>query len=298
MADLDLNALLSLPIGQWNEWLNKEEVYQKVRNAVGRRILYENQTHDKNDIEYTCDSQTLEKILAHIETVWTKYGETDPHWSVVSTSAFRADVIDQNIKAFHTSGENEARNLKRLLERTNIDPSSLQTALEYGCGVGRVTRWLADIFPTVLGADISNNHLNLAKAYFDTENVDNITTFPISSLQDIGKLPTYDFLYSKIVFQHNPPPVMYLLLDTLCGKLNSGGVGVFQIPTYCINYSFSISDYIDSMTDIDRMEMHVLPQPVIFDILDNHNCHCREVSRDHLVTTMDFVSSTFVFIKD
>ncbi|GAB4375939.1 MAG: hypothetical protein Kow00121_22280 [Elainellaceae cyanobacterium] len=293
-----LYALQSLSNTELSQLLDSEEFYKKVRNTIGRKILYENQIHDKNVVEYNCSSQLLKKILSHIESVWTEYGATEPHWSVVSTSTFRSDVIDQNIEAFYLSGKNEAINLRRLLKRTNIDTSSFQSTLEYGCGVGRVTRWLADIFPQVYGADISSNHLSLAETYFHQENVGNITTFSINSLEDIKQLPNYDFLYSKIVFQHNPPPVMYLLLDTLCEKINSGGAGVFQIPTYCLNYSFSVSDYIESMEEIDRMEMHVLPQPVVFDILKNHNCHCREVSRDHLVATMDFVSSTFVFVKD
>jgi 2-polyprenyl-3-methyl-5-hydroxy-6-metoxy-1,4-benzoquinol methylase len=282
---------------QINALINSDDFYKKARNTIGRKILFENQHHEKNIVEYECAPQILDKILAHIESVWTVYGATEPHWSVVSTSAFRADVIDQNIQAFHDSGRNEVENLKRLLNRTSIDPSTFQVALEYGCGVGRVTRWLANVFPVVYGVDISTNHLSLAKSYFQQEGVNNIKTILIQSLQNIDALPRYDFLYSKIVLQHNPPPVIYLILNKLCEKLNPGGSGVLQIPTYCLNYTFKASDYVESMEQINRMEMHVLPQPVIFDVLARHHCHCREVSRDHLVTTMDYVSTTFVFTK-
>ncbi len=282
---------------QLNMLLGSDDFYKKTRNAIGRKILFENQLHEKNNVEYQCDPQVLEKILTHIESVWTEYGATEPHWSVVSTSAFRSDVIEQNIQAFHDSGRNEVENLKRLLNRTGLDPTAAQVALEYGCGVGRVTRWLANLFPRVYGIDISTNHLNLASAYFEQEDVTNVKTLLIQSLQSINELPRYDFLYSKIVLQHNPPPVIYLILNTLCEKLNPGGTGVLQIPTYCLNYAFKASDYVESMGQINRMEMHVLPQPVIFDVLARHQCQCREVSRDHLVTTMDFVSTTFVFTK-
>lgn len=295
MADFNVSELLSS--SNLEAILNSEEFYKKARNIVGRKILYENQLHDKNDIEYECSSEEFDKILKHIETIWTEYGATEPHWSVVSTSAFRAKVIDQNMKAFHDSGRNEAINLRRLLNRTNIDPNPLGVALEYGCGVGRVTRWLADLFPKVYGVDISVNHLKLAQAYFEQESVTNIETIPITSAQVIDDLPNYDFLYSKIVLQHNPPPVIYLILNRLCEKLNPGGAGVLQIPTYRQNYAFKASDYIASMNEISSMEMHALPQPVIFDVLARHGCQCREASRDHLVTQMDFVSTTFVFVK-
>ncbi len=296
MTDINVSELLS--DAQLNDLLNFEEFYKKARNIIGRKILYENQLHDKNDIEYECNADDLDKILKHIEAVWTDYGATEPHWSVVSISAFRADAIEQNLKAFHDSGHNEVQNLKRLLKRTNIDPTQFQVALEYGCGVGRVTRWLANLFPKVYGTDISANHLNHAQAYFDQESVDNIELLLISSIGTLDKLPNYDFLYSKIVLQHNPPPVIYLIMNQLCKKLNPGGSGVLQVPTFRQHYSFKASEYIETMNQIDRMEMHALPQPVIFDVLNRHGCHCREVSRDHLVTTMDFVSTTFVFTKD
>lgn len=295
MVDLNASEILSHP--NLETLLNSDEFYKKARNIVGRKILYENQLHDKNDVEYECSPEEFSKILKHIESVWTEYGVTEPHWSVVSTSAFKAKVIDQNLKAFHGSGRNEFINLKRLLDRTHIDPASLKVALEYGCGVGRVTRWLAELFPKVYGVDISVNHLKLAQSYFDQESVANIETIPITSAQAIDDLPNYDFLYSKIVLQHNPPPVIYLILNRLCEKLNSGGAGVLQIPTYRQNYAFKASDYIASMNEINSMEMHALPQPVIFDVLARHGCQCREASRDHLVATMDFVSTTFVFVK-
>lgn len=106
------------------------------------------------------------------------------------------------------SGKVEAGNLKRLLNRIHMKPVK-GIVLEYSCGVGRVTRWLSDMFPAVIGVAISENHRALANKYFREEGLTNVGTIKISNVQDIENLPDFDFLYSKIVLRHNPPPVMY-----------------------------------------------------------------------------------------
>lgn len=293
-----INTILDLPAETLEELFSSDALYKKVRNVVGRKILYEIQTHEKNLIEHECDKEALENILGHVEKVWTEYGAKEPHWSVVTAPVFRSEVIEQNLARFYESGRIEVESLKRLLARSNVSTESLRVALEYGCGVGRVTRWLADLFSTVYGVDISRTHLAHASKYFKQQGVPNIENILISSIRDLATIPQFDFLYSKIVLQHNPPPVICAILDTLCQKLNKGGIGVVQLPTYCKGYSFRIEDYMKSIEAVNRMEMHVLPQPIVFDILARHGCQPREVSRDHLVTTMDFISTTFVFLKE
>jgi trans-aconitate methyltransferase len=283
----------------WSEVdaLAKTDVfYQRYRNDLGKKMLLEAQLHDPIEVDFEANDEQLQIILEHIQEVWTRLGEEDPHWSVASAPIYRAEKIKETIGQFNNSGKVEADNLKRLLKRIGMEPVK-GVALEYGCGVGRVTRWLSDIFPTVIGVDISATHLTLADEYFKKEALRNVSTIKIASLDDVQQLPLFDFLYSKIVLQHNPPPVIYRIMDLLCQKLNSGGQGVVQIPTYCIDYRFNIDEYISSFEKFDGMEMHVLPQYAIFDVFQKHGCRVKEVFRDHMITRMDFVSSTIVFEK-
>lgn len=274
-----------------------KEFYQHFRNEIGKRILYEFQLHDPIVVEHQVNDATLEKLLEHIQGVWTRLGAEQPHWSVVSTSDFKPEQIGTTIGRFHESGKVEAANLARLLARVGVNIPHSITALEYGCGVGRVTRWLANMFQRVIGVDISVNHLAEARKYLEAEKVSNVDFIQISRLKEIDELPSYDFLYSKIVLQHNPPPIIARVFDVLCSRLRAGGVGVVQIPTYKVGYSFKASEYLSKMHQSTGMEMHVLPQPAVFAILDAHECVPLEVSRDHLVTTVDFVSTTFAFKK-
>ena len=278
----------------FKELAKTSEFYKQVRNDIGKKLLYETQLHDPIVVEDKVDDAVLEKILEHVHRVWTRLGAEEPHWSVVSTSDFKPARIQDTIGRFHETGKAEAANLVRQLARVGLNVPRPAVALEYGCGVGRVTRWLATLFDRVIGVDISLNHLSEARKYLAAEQVANTEFTHISRLHQINELPDFDFLYSKIVLQHNPPPVIAHVLDVLCSKMRPGGIGVVQIPTYATRYSFRAVDYLQKMHQITGMEMHVLPQPTIFNILDAHGCLPVEVSRDHL-TTVDYISTTFVF---
>jgi trans-aconitate methyltransferase len=72
-------------------------------------------------------------------------------------------------------------------------------ALDYGCGVGRLTRPLSERFQQVIGVDISSAMLEEARRNLaDRPNV----SYELASSQSNRPV---DFVLSKIVFQHIPP---------------------------------------------------------------------------------------------
>ncbi|MEQ1671561.1 MAG: class I SAM-dependent methyltransferase [Hyphomicrobium sp.] len=294
---MDNKPAIDLTSDEFAELVRSQPFYDRFKNDIGRRVLFETQLHDPIVVKHEASPQTLEQILSHIQRVWTKLGSEEPHWSVVSTSDFKANKIQNSVTQFNDTGRAEARNAARMLARIGLQIPKNAVALEYGCGVGRVTRWLAESCEKVIGVDVSTSHLRLAQEYMTGESVGNVSFVHVTHFSDIERLPTYDFLYSKIVLQHNPPPVIAKLLDYLLSKLTVGGIGIVQIPTYAKGYTFDPDEYVKKMDHIINMEMHILPQPVIFELLSKHNCIPREVIRDHLVTTMDFVSTTFAFQK-
>ena len=77
------------------------------------------------------------------------------------------------------------------------------TVLEIGCGAGRVTRALAQVFGQVYGIDISGEMVRQAKAAL--ADVRNVHLFQNNGqdLSVLGKV-RFDFAFSSIVFQHIP----------------------------------------------------------------------------------------------
>jgi trans-aconitate methyltransferase len=277
--------------------LTSQDLYKTYRNSLGKMLLHEAQMYEPIQVEATSSDADAESMLAHIESVWGALGASDPHWSVVTAPQFKSEAIEQNLSEFFETGEREAAALDRILARNGIALEGSSSALEYGCGVGRMTTQLALRFREVIGVDISAEHLALAKGYASQRGLSNVSFRKIASLSEVKTLPKVDLVYSKIVLQHNPPPIMRLILSSMFGLLAPAGVMVVQIPTYCLNYKFVVKDYLQTMNGTRKMEMHILPQQEIFRLALEHDCTPLEVIRDHLVATMDFVSNTFVFRK-
>ena len=81
--------------------------------------------------------------------------------------------------------------------------------------------------------------------------------------------------------------------------MNSGGIAFFQVPTYRIEYSFSLEDYLKDQTKRHEIEMHVLPQAKIFDIIRQEGGRIIEVLEDDS-TGLSYkeVSNTFLLQKE
>jgi SAM-dependent methyltransferase len=169
------------------------------------------------------------------------------------------------------------------------------TVIEYGCGVGRVTVPLAAIAKEVVGYDISEPHLQLARQRALALGRTNIR------MVALGELPAAfepcDVFYSKIVLQHNPPPLIGYLLRTLIRSLRRGGVGIFQVPTYYAGYRFDLHSALQSPQHSD-MEMHCYPQADLFSLFADEGARLVHAREDDTPGRRDiFVSQVFVLMK-
>jgi hypothetical protein len=107
----------------------------------------------------------------------------------------------------------------------------------------------------------------------------------------------FDLWFSRIVLQHNSPPIIALILQRALALLSPGGVAVFQVPTYARGYGFSLDRYLARLHDDSAIEMHVLPQPVVFAIAEAAGCVAVEVLEDGSIGVANWYSNTFVFRK-
>ncbi len=152
---------------------------------------------------------------------------------------------------------------------------------------------LAKRFARVHAYDISVGNMEHAKQRARELGIDNIIFHECSDV--IETLQPCDVFYSRIVFQHNPPPVMTRLIQKMLASLNPGGVAIFQVPTYRIGYRFKIDEWLKADHALD-MQMHCLPQSRIFEIFAQEGGTLLEVREDGS-TGPDFLSNTFVVRK-
>lgn len=227
-------------------------------------------------VDLDVGADNLARMLRRIEGEWEAVGASEPHWSVIARDDFRQENIGANERAFHDSGRFDLEVMERAAARSGVDLGSLETCLELGCGVGRVTLWLAQRFKRVIACDISEPHLALAREAARREGRKNIDFRALKTMADLAALPPIDAMFSVIVLQHNPPPVIAFILQTLLSKLKPSGIAFFQVPTYADGYRFSAVEYLKGEAP-EHWEMHIIPQPALFNLVSDANCDLLEV---------------------
>jgi trans-aconitate methyltransferase len=238
----------------------------------------------------------LQKLFAHIQATWQWLGETEPHWSVLTSSEFKQDQLAASHDAFYASGQHCLKLLEAALARCGVDWQRLARGIEYGCGVGRVTQWLSGRLRTVHAFDISSAHLRIAREHLSSRGCTNVEYHHVRKLDDLSALPKVDLVYSCIVLQHNPPPVIEAMLERLLGALDPGGVGYFQLPSYMQRYDFELSKYLAHASTVREVEMHALPQRRVFQLARDAGCDVLEVLDDDTWTGMGHHNLSNVFV--
>jgi SAM-dependent methyltransferase len=247
----------------------------------------------KLDIDTDAPDDQLSFMIAKIKEAWSHLGKTRPFFSVLTNPKFLPDEFERNAKEYWDSGEREAGRVQRMLERHGFDLAN-KTCVEYGCGTGRVTMGLAKRCAHVHAYDISLGNMKHGKQRAKEIGIGNITFHEISDI--VGMLEPCDFFYSRIVFQHNPPPVITRLVEKALGSLNSEGIAIFQVPTYLFGYRFEIDEWIKADHALD-MQMHCLPQRRIFEIIAQGGCVPLEIMEDGSTGSTKFRSNTFIIRK-
>lgn len=231
-------------------------------------------------IDGPCDDRQVALLFEHIQNTWQTWGTTEPHWSVLSAEQYKKNNIAGSEAAFYASGEHACEFFLKALARNNIDLTRLNSCLELGCGLGRVSIWLAKHFDKVHACDISLAHLNGAREYVEKRGPRNVEFLHLASPNSFSGLPRVDGIFSIIVLQHNPPPLMEFMLGHLFAALNAGGVAYIQIPTYRRDYAFSVERYLRDRSQGNDLEMHALPQSRVFDIAQRAGMSVVEVWED------------------
>lgn len=165
--------------------------------------------------------------IEKLRNTWETLGRGDPLWAILSTPETRGNRWDA--AAFFQTGEDE---VTRLFDRLKGMDISIQRgrALDFGCGVGRVTQALAPYFDKVDGVDIAPSMIRLANQY--NHHGDRCqyheNTSPDLELFDPN---IFDFVYSRIVLMHVPPRLTKRYIAEFSRILRPGGVAVIHVPS-------------------------------------------------------------------
>jgi ubiquinone/menaquinone biosynthesis C-methylase UbiE len=168
----------------------------------------------------------LERLSRVQRRDWDDLAELNPFDSILA----RFDAAGSWTEAeFFLEGEKE---ISRVLQRCAAKGIALRycRALDFGCGMGRLTRALASRFELCIGADVSPAMLVRAKRL--NADIPNIRFMQTGATLDHVVDASIDFIYTARVLQHIPSRAAILqYLREFLRILNSDGVLVAQIPT-------------------------------------------------------------------
>jgi SAM-dependent methyltransferase len=245
------------------------------------------------DVDTSMDDEMLRTVVAKTAAYWSKIGIEAPHWSILSTDKFVPSQIEANRIEFYASGALDCGLIRDLLNRAGRSRDEFPCALEFGCGVGRATAHLASAFVKVIAVDISPAHLNLAREHVGSTGARNVE-FVQATPENVMPGNGYDLWYSRLVLQHNPPPVTLSILQKAFSGLSPRGVAIVHVRTWGEGYRFKVSAYLKDGLSRD-MEMHATPQRAVLALADQ--CGCRLVEMHEEPGHMDNVTDIFVFEK-
>jgi SAM-dependent methyltransferase len=145
------------------------------------------------------------------EDDWEELARREPHFAVLTNEEFLANrLTPEAIERFYKTGEDDVARLFEL-----VGPIQPDVAIDFGCGVGRLTQALAKRAAHVFGVDASPTMLALAPKQLNVTYSDRL---PASA----------DFICSLIVFQHIPVDRGEELFRDLLRRLQPGGVAAIH----------------------------------------------------------------------
>jgi SAM-dependent methyltransferase len=250
-----------------------------------------------NEIEVNADSENLEALFAVLARQWDSLGKQKPHYSVLSSDEYLPARLNlETLDRFYSTGSGEVSLLDRLIRKNGVEYPENVVCMELGCGVGRVTVHLAQRFPVVQAIDVSIGNLVECKAELARRNISNVKLFHLTHPGALTNIPRFNVFFSRIVLQHNPPPVQLFIIKTVLDGLDDGGLALFQTVTSGIGYKYSIAAHLAAHPETD-FEMHALPMRHILNEIRSARCVLVDVIRD-LAAGFNVASYTFLIKKE
>lgn len=165
--------------------------------------------------------------LKELQNNWNIFGKQDPLWAIATWPEKKGNKWQ--LQEFFELGEKEIEGVLNDLKMRGVTIHRGR-ALDFGCGVGRLTQALASYFDEVIGVDIAPSMVKLASQYnrhgsrckYYLNEVDDLRVFPGNS---------FDFIYANIVLQHMIPLYSKSYIREFLRVLRPGGILVFQLPS-------------------------------------------------------------------
>ena len=171
----------------------------------------------------------MKPSITNTDAVWEWFGKNQPYFGVLIEAKYRNEQLTKHAKKdFFLTGKAHVDFILETIKEHFDTDFTIKRALDFGCGVGRLTIPLSAACKQVVGVDASPSMLQEATKNARGMGAENIEfLLADDNLSTLGS-ESFDFINSFIVFQHIPLNRGYHLLRRLLSLLNEGGIAVLH----------------------------------------------------------------------
>ena len=168
-----------------------------------------------------------ENVQLDSNAEWKQWGLDDPFWGVASWDDKQKGKgkawTQEELSAL---GESDFRDYFRQWKQYGVD---LESCLEIGCGVGRITRQLDSVFGKVFAVDVSEEMIRHARQVVS----DRVEFSLINGLHLPYKDRSIASVFSTFVLQHlDDATIGFAYFREFARVLKPGGTFMVQVPLY------------------------------------------------------------------
>ena len=193
--------------------------------------------------------------LRELQRSWELLGREDPLWAILSNPEMTDGRWD--LAEFLATGEREIDESLQRLQDLGL-AIEWRRALDFGCGIGRLSRALADRFDRVDGVDISAPMIERGRQVnSDRPRLQLHVVTDLNLPFDDG---TFDFVYSRLVLQHISTDLALPYISEFVRVLHRDGVAMFQAPSQVFLDELPGASEIRFAEDSAFIEMNVHPR--------------------------------------
>lgn len=204
---------------------------------------------------------------------WNELGREDPYHSVLTHPEYRnlhhcSDAGSAaRLEAFYATGEGDVERMLEELDRLECLPPVMGRALDFGCGVGRLSFPLARHASEVVAFDVSESHLRRLQLRRESLQPQDRPsgTLRAGCGTSVAGLGPFDVAISRIVLQHLAPPLQEHCIREILGELAWDGAAILHVLTEYPGYRF---DPERTLAWRGEMQMHALDRERLMTLAD------------------------------
>jgi ubiquinone/menaquinone biosynthesis C-methylase UbiE len=163
--------------------------------------------------------------LRFVKQTYERWGREDPMYAVLTRHDRAGGRWDP--EAFFRHGREEIARVVTYLDALGVDIRGSR-ALDFGCGVGRLSQALAEYADEVVGVDIARSMVDAARDWNRHGERVRYVVNPESDLS-LFESRSFDFVYSNITLQHVPPRYARTYIREFFRVVRAGGCVLFQM---------------------------------------------------------------------